>query len=233
MLDFLFFAAHPDDAEIFCGGTVSRLVSQNYKVGIIDLTKGELSTRGTVEIRAKETHEATKILNIHHRSNLGIADGNIDNTQENRIKIEEAIREQKPKIVFVPYNEDRHPDHINASKVVTEACFYSGLVKIETKHPAFRPKSVIYYFSHVVREPSFIVDISDYLETKIKAIKAFKSQFFNPDSTQPETFISNKRFIESIEGRARYFGHQIGVEYGEPFFVKSKIKINNIYEIFS
>lgn len=232
-IDVLAFGAHPDDVEIFCSGLLIKLKSQGFSIGIIDLTLSELSTRGSVELRAKEAQEATKTLNLDLRENAGLKDGDIKVDSSSKKCIIEFIRKHRPKIVLTPYWEDRHPDHVYTSRLVSASFFYSGLAKVKTEYEAYRPKNLIYYFHHEVAKPSFIVDISKEFETKFKAINAYKSQFFNPASNEPETYISNPKFIESIKNRAKYFGFQIGVEYGEPFFVKSAIKIDNIIEIFT
>ncbi len=232
-IDVLAFGAHPDDVELFCSGLLIKLKSQGYKTGIIDLTRGELSTRGTVELRTKESHEATQILSLDLRENIGLKDGDIKVESSTKNKIIEVIRKYRPKIVLAPYWEDRHPDHIYTSRLVSASFFYSGLKKIKTDYEAYRPKNIIYYFHNEVVKPSFVVDISKEFETKLKAVNAYKSQFFNAVSTEPDTYISSPEFIDSIKNRAKYFGFQIGVEYGEPFFVKSAIKLDNIIEIFT
>ncbi|MEJ2052857.1 MAG: bacillithiol biosynthesis deacetylase BshB1 [Calditrichaceae bacterium] len=232
-LDLLAFGAHPDDVELSCGGTIIKLVKAGYSVGVIDLTEAELSTRGTVENRRIETAKAGEIMGIKVRENLQIPDGHIDNVEKNRLKVINSIRKYKPKIVFAPYTDDRHPDHVHASKLIIESAFYSGLVKIESEFPAHRPEKIIHYFQHLVDKPSFVVDISNEFVQKMETVKAFASQFYNPESDEPETLISRKNFMQMLEDRARYFGYQVGVEYAEPFFIKSMIKIDNIYEFFS
>lgn len=232
-VDVLAFAAHPDDIELACSGLILKLISQGYSAGIIDLTKGELGSRGNSEIRAKEADESAKILGINFRNNLGLEDGNIIVNKENQFLVIECIRKYRPKIILAPYWEDRHPDHVNASLLVDKSFFLSGLTKIVSEHDAYRPKNVIYYFQHHVSEPSFIVDISEQFDEKIKAIRAFKSQFYLEGSKEPQTHISTPEFFESIETKARYFGYRIGAKYAEPFLVKSAIKVNNIIEMFS
>lgn len=223
-LDALFFAAHPDDVELSCGGMIIKLVSSGKKVGIIDLTQGELSTRGNLKSRAIETKNASKALGIHIRENLKISDGNIENTEKNRRKIIVTVRKYRPKYVFAPYNHDRHPDHINASRLLTESFFYSGLPKIKTKHPAYRPEKVLYYAQHYDIPASFIFDISDVFDKKIEVVKCYKTQFFT-DEKGPQTYISGKAFSDNFEARAIGWGFKIGVKYGEPYFTESGIKI--------
>lgn len=236
-LDALFFGAHPDDIELSCGGTLCNIISGGQKAAIIDLTEGELGTRGSVEMRYKESAEAAKIIGAEFRKNLQIPDGNIINSPENRLKIIRLIREYKPKILFAPYAGDRHPDHMHTSKLITEAAFYSGLDKVKSKlnnknQDAYRPRRVYYYMQTYTFEPSFITDITGSFETKMKAVKSYKSQFYNPDNSEPDTFISDKKFIEYIEARAQFYGFYIGVKYGEPFFTKEKIKFptNQLFE---
>lgn len=232
-LDILAFSAHPDDVELSCGGTVVKMVNLGYAVGVADLTEAELSTRGNVDLRRKETENSSKILHLSMRENLKIPDGEIENNITNRLKVIQCIRKHQPKIILAPYFEDRHPDHVHASNLISEANFYSGLSKIDTGFEPHRANSMIYYYQHLVDKSSFVVDITNEFDKKMEAVKAFRSQFYNPESEEPETFISQKRFLDSLETRAQYFGYQIGVEYGEPFFIKSTIKINNLYEIFS
>ena len=232
-LDILIFAAHPDDAELGMGGTIAKLVAEGKSVGIIDLTEAELSSNGTVESRKLETKEASKVLNITVRENLKIADGSVKVEDEVKTKVIKLLRKYKPRVVFATYFNDRHPDHIGASKIVKEAFFFSGLLKIETeldgvKQQAFRPEKLYYYMQTYEFTPSFVVDISDYFETKMKSVRAYKSQFFNPNEKGKLTFISDPKFVKMLEARARYFGFQIRKEYGEPFFSEEAIELINI-----
>jgi N-acetylglucosamine malate deacetylase 1 len=228
-LDVLFIGSHPDDIELTCGGTVCKFVKAGKKVGILDLTKGELSTRGNLAQRKKETEKATKVLGVEFRENLGLKDGDIQNNYANRLKLVKVIREHQPDIVFAPYPFDRHPDHINASNFIREAVFYSGLRKIVTgKQSAYRPKRIFYY-RHAYDIPvSFIMDVSDSFEKKLDAIKCYDSQFYNPKyaKKEPETYISSKRFLDDIITRAKFFGFKIGVEFGEPFFCYEDLKVD-------
>jgi bacillithiol biosynthesis deacetylase BshB1 len=232
-VDVLAFAAHPDDIELACAGLILKLKSQGYKTGIIDLTRGELGTRGDVKTREKEAGESSRILGLDIRENAGLADGNICSDQKSQRMVIGFIRKYKPKLILAPYWRDRHPDHEEASHLVSKAFFYSGLSKIKTDSEAYRPRNIIYYFQHEIFEPSFIVDISEEFETKLKAIKAFKSQFYMENSKEPETYISKPEFLDSVTTKAKYFGHRIGVKYGEPFLVKSKIKVTNIVKLFT
>ncbi len=230
-LDVLIFAAHPDDAELSMGGTIAKLTRKNYKVGIIDLTRGELGTRGSAEIRQKEAFKSAIVLKTAVRENLSIPDGGINRSKENLIKIVMMIRKYKPKIIFAPYFNDRHPDHIDVSVLVKEAMFSTGLSKLKTfdkevLQEHYRPKKLFYYMQTYPFDPSFIVDISETFDIKMEAVKAYSSQFYNPKSTEPETFISKPDFINYIESRAHFFGFQIGKAYGEAFFCEEKIELD-------
>jgi len=237
ILDVLVFAAHPDDAELSMGGTIAKLTKSKIKVGIVDLTKGELGTRGNEKTRQKEASLADKILNVSARVNLGIPDGDIQRTKENLITVIKEIRKFKPKIIFAPFFNDRHPDHHDTSVLVKEAMFSTGLPKIKTydnrvEQKAYRPQKLFYYMQTFTFEPSFIVDISDSFEQKMKAVKAFKTQFFNPTSKEPETFISRPEFLDYLISRSQFYGFQIGKHYGEPFYCEEKIEydLKNLLE---
>ena len=232
-LDILIFAAHPDDAELGMGGTISKLVSLGKSVGIIDFTEAELSSNGTIESRREETANASKILNISIRENLKIADGKVKVSDESVNLVISLLRKYKPKIVFAPYFNDRHPDHIGASKIVKEAVFFSGLLKIETKldgeiQKIHRPEKLYYYMQTYEFTPSFVVDITEHFDTKMKSVRAYKSQFYNPNEKGELTFISDPKFIKYLEARAQHFGFQIRKEYGEPFFCEETIELINL-----
>lgn len=225
-LDALFIGSHPDDIELTCGGTVCKLVKSGKKAGILDLTRGELSTRGNLVQRKRETEKASKVLGISVRQNLGLRDGEIQNNRASRLKLIKIIRKYRPEIIFAPYPSDRHPDHINASNLVRESVFYSGLRKIVTgRQNAFRPKKVFYY-RHAYEIPiSFIMDVSDVFTKKMEAIRCYETQFYNPKyKNEPGTYISSKRFLDDIITRAKFFGFKIGAEYGEPFFCYENLR---------
>ena len=236
-LDILAFGAHPDDIELSCAGTIIKAVKAGKRVGIVDLTEGQLGTRGTAEIRLKEAANAAKAMGVSVRDNLGMMDGYFKNDDEHRIKLIQKIRQYKPEIVLANVPLDRHPDHGRASQMVTEACFYAGLVKIETewegkKQEAFRPKRIFYYMQHFSYDCSFVVDTSDAMEQKIEAIRAFKSQFHDPNSKEPETVLTSPQFIEHIKQRDAEMGYAIGVKYAEGFLIQNKVfGVNNIFEI--
>lgn len=230
-LDALVISAHPDDAELSMGGTIAKLASLNYKVGLVDLTKGELGTRGNADLRQREAFQAAILLKAALRDNLLMADGDIQINKENLLKVIMVIRKYRPGVIFAPYFNDRHPDHIAVSKLCKKAVFYSGLAKIKTfdKEQAqepFRPAKLYYFMQTYTFEPSFIFDISETFDTKMKSIEVYSSQFHNPKSKEPETFISKPGFIEFIKARASFYGFKIGKQYGEPFYCEESIQLN-------
>ena len=232
-LDVLIFAAHPDDAELSMGGTIAKLSLKGKKIGIIDFTEGEMGTRGTPEQRQAEAFKSAIALKVTLRKNLRIPDGNIQRIKENVDKVICQIRKHKPKIIFAPYFNDRHPDHIDTSKIVKKAMFTSGLTKAITifegkEQKAYRPNKLFYYMQTYIFEPTFIVDITKHFESKMKSVKAYKSQFHNPKSTEPETFISSTKFMDYITSRAKFYGFQIGKEYGEPFFCEEAVELDPV-----
>jgi bacillithiol biosynthesis deacetylase BshB1 len=233
VLDVLVFAAHPDDAELSMGGTIAKLTGGGVKVGIVDLSKGELGTRGSAEIRMEEAHRAGEILKISVRENLGFKDGNLKFNDEYLKTIITYIRKYTPKIIFAPYYNDRHPDHSGTSQLIKEAYFFSGLTKIITEDNgiiqlAYRPRKLFYYMQSYDAKPSFVIDISATFETKMEAVKAYSTQFYNPESKEPETYISSLNFVKYLDARARYYGFKIGKDYGEPFFCEEEIEYDII-----
>ncbi len=230
-LDILVFAAHPDDAELSMGGTIAKFTESSFKVGVIDLTQGEMGTRGSAELRKIEAADAAKILKISVRENLLIPDGDIQISNENINKVVVMMRKYCPGLVFAPYFNDRHPDHIHTSDLIKEAMFVSGLSKVKTfegenAQAVFRPSKLFYYMQTYTFQPSFIVDITDSFDKKMNSVRAFKTQFHNPDSNEPETFISKPEFIDFVESRAKYFGFQIGKKFGEPFYSEVNIELS-------
>lgn len=230
-LDVIVFAAHPDDAELAMGGTIAKLTNSGIKVGVIDLTRGEMSTRGNVQLRNNETDAATEKLKLTFRDNLDIPDGKIELNDENLKRAIYVIRKIKPKIIFAPYFNDRHPDHIDANRLIKRAVFTAGLEKFETAEDIklqqpFRPRKLFYYMQTYNFAPSFIVDITDSFVDKMESIKSYKSQFHNPDSNEPATFISSPEFLDYIEARAKFYGFQIGKKYGEPFYCEEEIELD-------
>lgn len=235
-LDVLAIGAHPDDVELTCSGTLAKCVKLGYKVGIIDLTAGELGTRGTKAIREKEAQTAARILGVHVRQILGIPDGNIERNRENLLKVIQAYRAYRPKIILIPHWHERHPDHVHAHHLCREAWFYSGLRKIETtfkgkRQQPWRPYNYFHFMQKYHFSPSFIVDISDVFHIRMKAIKAHKSQFYNPNSTEPETILSRREFLDWIETRAKFYGEMIGTRYAEPFYSVNAIGTSDIFDL--
>jgi bacillithiol biosynthesis deacetylase BshB1 len=236
-VDILVLAAHPDDVELGCGGTIVKHVSMGYKVGIVDFTRGELGTRGTPETRLQEAAEAARILGVSFRENLGLKDGFFQNDPEHQLTVIRAIRKFRPTIVLANAVHDRHVDHGKGASLAYDSCFLSGLVKIETvdengaKQEAWRPEIMYHYIQSYALKPDFIVDISETWETKMKSIKAFKSQFFDPASAEPQTYISNPSFMKMLESRAQELGHSIGVAYGEGFTVRRNPGVNSLFDL--
>ena len=234
-LDALAFGAHPDDIELTCAGTLIKMGAMGYKTGVIALTGGELGTRGTADIRKQEFADAGKIMGLAVHKMLDIPDGNVAVNLENKLKVIREIREYRPKIVFTFYWEVRHPDHGHASHLVREAAFFAGLKKIDTGQEPFRPHKVIYYPGRFEFSPSFIIDVSDYHNTKVKAIQAYKSQFHNPEKDKygdEETNISTPEFLDAIITRSQQYGSYIGVKYGEPFLVREPMRLDDPVDFF-
>ena len=232
-LDILAFGAHPDDVELGCAGTITKEVSLGKKVGIVDLTQGELGTRGSAELRKVEAENAAKIMGVSVRENLKFADGFFVNDKEHQLEIIKMIRKYQPEIVLCNAIDDRHIDHGKGSKLVSDACFLSGLQKIETElngtqQEKWRPKLVYHYIQWKNIEPDFVVDITGFIDKKVEAVMAYSSQFFDPNSKGPQTPISSKNFTDSIEYRARDLGRLIGTEYAEGFTVERYIAVDSL-----
>jgi bacillithiol biosynthesis deacetylase BshB1 len=221
-LDILVFAAHPDDAELSCSGTIAAHVAAGYRCGIVDFTQGEMGTRGTPELRMQEAAQSSEILGLSVRKNLGFEDIKFINDWSHQLEVIKMIRKYQPEIVLSNAVKDRHPDHAKAAELVQQAFFKAGLQKIHTTldgsaQQAYRPRKLYNYIQTDYIEPDFVVDISDYWEHKYNSIMAFKSQFHDPNSKEPKTFISSPEFLNFIQARASEFGHRIGVKYGEGF----------------
>lgn len=237
-LDILVFGAHPDDVELGAGGTIAKEVSRGKKVGIIDLTRGELGTRGSAEIRDKEAEEAAKILGVSVRENMEFADGFFVNDKEHQLEIIKIIRKYKPEVVLCNAIDDRHIDHPKGSKLVSDACFLSGLIKIDTKmegedewQEAWRPKVVYHFIQWKNLDPDFVVDVSGFINKKTDSILAYGSQFYDPKSNEPETPISSKNFIDSVIYRARDLGRLVGVEHAEGFTAERYVAVDNLDDL--
>lgn len=230
--EILAIGAHPDDVELGCGGTLAKLISEGKKVAIVDLTQGELGTRGTNITRAEEAANASAILGISFRENLMMKDGFLLNTEENQMEIVKMIRKYQPELIFANAIDDRHPDHAKAAKLVSDACFLSGLVKIRTEvdgeqQKAWRPKHVFHYIQWKNIEPHFVMDISAFMEKKIEACLAYKTQFYDPKSNEPMTPIATKDFLESLTYRAQDLGRLSGVEFAEGFTTEKLLAFKN------
>lgn len=235
-VDILVFGAHPDDAELSCSGTIAKHVAAGKKVGIVDLTRGELGTRGTPELRKKESDRSSKILGISFRDNLGFKDGFFTHDTEHQLAIISKIREYRPEIVLANSIIDRHPDHGRAAKLVADACYYSGLKKVNTKignkkQVEWRPKAVYHYIQDYSSEPDFVVDISDFFDVKEKAILCFSSQFYDPNNSEPDTPISSKDFLKFVRARAIHFARPIGTQFAEGFKVNRSIGVNDLFTL--
>lgn len=236
-LDILAIGAHPDDVELGCGATIAKEISLGKKVGILDLTRGELGTRGSAEIRDKEAMAAAEILRVSVRENLAFLDGFFINDKEHQLEIIKILRKYRPTIVLCNAVDDRHIDHPKGSQLVSDACFLSGLIKVETaldgeKQEAWRPKQVYHYIQWKNIEPDFVVDVSGFMETKIKAVKAYGSQFYDPNSKEPSSPISSKNFIDSIAYRAQDLGRLVGTDYAEGFNSERYVAIKTFDNLF-
>ena len=235
-LDILAFGAHPDDVELGAGGTIAKEISLGKKVGIVDLTRGELGTRGSAEIRDKESADAAKILGLSVRENLKMKDGFFVNDEAHQMKVIQMLRKYRPEIVLCNAIEDRHIDHGKGSSLVSDACFLSGLRKIETEfdgehQQAWRPKLVYHYIQWKNIEPDFVVDVTGFTEIKKQAILAYSSQFYNPDTNEPETPIATKNFLESLDYRSQDLGRLIGKDFGEGFTTERHLAVNSLADL--
>lgn len=235
-VDILAFGAHPDDIELSASGTLIHQIGLGKKVAIVDLTEGELGSRGTIATRYEEAAEASKIMGIHARVNLNLGDGFFDFSKENKLKLIEQIRFFQPEIVLVNAYSDRHPDHGKGAVLAKEACFLAGLLKIETFHEGvkqekWRPKNVFGYIQDHYLKPDFVVDITPYIDQKIASILAYKTQFYNPESNEPATPISSKEFLDFLKGRWGEYGRSIGVPYAEGFTVDRPIGVNDLFDL--
>lgn len=235
-LDILVFAVHPDDAELGCSGTILKHIALGKKVGIVDFTRGELGTRGSAEVRDMEAADSAKIMGLDVRENLRFRDGFFENNEAHQLQIVKMIRKYQPDIVLTNALHDRHPDHGRAGDLANDACFLAGLSKITTEidgrvQEAWRPRLVLQYIQDRYIKPDIIIDITPFFEIKVAAIKAFKTQFFNPDLDEPNTYISSPEFFESVIGRAREFGKSIGTTYGEGFTSRKLLGVDNLFDL--
>jgi len=236
-LDILAFGVHPDDVELSCSGTILASIHQGKKVGIVDLTRGELGTRGSAEIRDREAADAAKILGVHHRENLRMADGFFTHSEENIRKIIVVLRKFRPSVILANAVEDRHPDHGRSAKLVADAAFLAGLQKIETvdengnPQQAFRPTQVFHYIQDRVLTPDFVFDVTPFYEKKMESIRAYTTQFYSAESNEPSTYISSPQFLETVKGRDMMMGKKIGVLYGEGFITEKTVGIRDFNHI--
>jgi N-acetylglucosamine malate deacetylase 1 len=235
-LDILAFGSHPDDVELCCGGLIIKHVAQGKKVGIIDLTRGEMGTRGNGELRLKEAEKAGKILGISARENLLMDDCFFENDRENRLKVAEMIRKYQPEIILSNAVADRHPDHGRASKLVSDASFIAGLVKVKTTHDGkpqqpWKTKAVYHSIQDRYVKPDFVFDITDVIEKKMQAVSAYSSQFYKPDSKEPDTSISSKDFLDFLYARSMEMGRQIGARYAEGFTVERYPGVRSLFDL--
>jgi len=235
-LDILAFGAHPDDVELGCGGTIAKEIANGKKVGIVDLTRGELGTRGTPELRIKESENASKTIGIEIRENLGFKDGFFKNDEPHQLEIIKIIRKFKPNIVLCNAKDDRHIDHPKGADLVVDSCFLSGLKKVKTdlegkKQDSWRPNNVYHYIQWKNTSPDFLVDISGFEDVKMNAVKCYSSQFYDPSSKEPETLISKKNFLDTIYNRSLDFGRLIGVDHAEGFTTNKAIGVDSINDL--
>ncbi|HKV37748.1 MAG TPA: bacillithiol biosynthesis deacetylase BshB1 [Blastocatellia bacterium] len=228
-LDVLAVGAHPDDVELGCGGTLAKLISMGYRVGILDMTRGEMGTRGTPEIRAQEAAASAKVLGLAVRDNLEQLDGRIWLTEESRVAMVRKIRRYRPKVLLAHYWEDPHSDHAHTCQIVREAAHAAGLAKYdgESGQERYRPHAMAHFMLPRTAVPSFVVDISEFAEIKLASIACYRSQLYDPSSKEPETSISSEAFLRRIESRQRFYGSVIGVEHGEAFVVRESLNVHD------
>ncbi len=236
-LDILAIGVHPDDVELSCCGTLLKHIDLGYSVGLLDLTKGELGTRGSATLRTQEAMASLKIMGASIREQLDLPDGFFTQTQENVTKVIKVLRKYRPEIVFANALDDRHPDHGRAAKLTADACFLSGLIRIETigddgqPQAEWRPKAVYHYIQDRALKPDFVIDISQFVDKKFECIMAFSSQFFNPLSSEPLTPISSQSFLNSVKGKDATFGRYIGVNYAEGFNATRTTGVNDVFDL--
>jgi bacillithiol biosynthesis deacetylase BshB1 len=235
-IDILAIGVHPDDVELSCSGTIVKHIALGKTVGILDLTLGELGTRGSAEIRTKEALSAATILGVSFRTQLNFKDGFFENNESHQKSIIEQIRKHQPEIILCNAISDRHPDHGRAAQLIADSCFYSGLIKIETKlnnvpQLAWRPKAVYHYIQDQFIHPDFVIDISEHIEKKHASIMAYSSQFYNPNSNEPETPISGKEFLENLNAKMSIWGRAINVKYAEGFTVNRYPGVKNLFDL--
>ena len=226
-VEILAVGAHPDDVELACAGTLVMLKTQGRRFGIVDLTRGEMGTRGTPSLREREARRSAEILGAEFRETLDFGDGGLSHSRENELALIDLIRRERPRLILTSYPDDRHPDHRRAGELVTDAAFYAGLAKLSSRHPAHRPQQTVYYSAADLHTPSFVVDVTPAMEKRRAAIRAYASQFHDPQSREPQTLLSQETFLAAVEARARHFGFLIGVEFGEGFVSRRPPRIED------
>ncbi|MGB7624461.1 MAG: bacillithiol biosynthesis deacetylase BshB1 [Terriglobia bacterium] len=226
-LDLLAYGAHPDDVELMAGGTLLKMAQLGHKTGIVDMTRGERGTRGSPEVRAREAQASARILKLAVRENLSMEDAHLTAEKNSRLKVIESLRRWRPQVVMTHYWEDPHPDHRATSEIVTDACFLAGLMKIDTGQQRFRPRKILYFMlpSHVM--PTLVVDVTAQFEARMRACRAYRSQLYNPRSDEPETRLSTPEFLDRIEADHRYYGNLVRTKFGEAFFSKEVLRVDN------
>ena len=234
-LDALAIGAHPDDVELACGGTLLKLVSLGYRVGVLDMARGEMGTRGSAEIRAREAEAASRVMDLAVRDNLELPDGHIWLTEESRVKMVRRIRRYRPRVIFTHYWEDPHPDHVHTCQIVREAAHVAGLAKYDAEagQARFRPHTVAHFMFPRTATPTFLVDMSEFAEQKDNAILCYRSQLHDPNSTEPETNLSSEAFLRRVEARQRFYGSLIAVEHAEGFIVREALNVRDPIELLS
>jgi bacillithiol biosynthesis deacetylase BshB1 len=232
-LDALAIGAHPDDIELSVSGTLIKLAELGHRVGVVDMVRGELGSRGTPAIRAREAKASAEIMGLSVRENLKLKDGAIFDTTEARLRVVRVLRKYRPELVFTHYWDDRHPDHIYTSQIVAQACYLSGLAKINTRQERFRPGRIFYFMLPHALQPSFYVDISRQFEKKMQAVRAFHSQLFNPKSLEPQTYLSVPEFLPALESLNRYYGTLIQTKYAEAFYGKEALAVDDPVSFFA
>ena len=232
-LDILAFGAHPDDVELFAGGTLAKMAALGYATGVVDMTRGELGTRGTPALRKREAHKAAEVLGLKIRENLGLADGEVAVTQRARLKVIRMVRKYCPRIVLTHHWDDKHPDHVNTSRLVAEAVHHSGLAKIKTGQARYRPPTLLYFKLPTNVPPSFVVDITEFIAERNAAIGSYRSQLFDPASREPSTSLSHPDFLTHVENIHSFYGTLIGTLKGEAFLMKGALEIGDLVAHFA
>ena len=226
--EVLAFGAHPDDVELYAAGTLAKLASQGYSTGIVDMTRGEMGSRGTVSIRSREARDAARLLGVRSRVNLRLPDGDVRPTQEARLKVIRVLRKYRPQLVLVHHWDDRHPDHVNTSRLVTEACHHAGLARIKTGQERFRPNLILYYMLPAHSTPTLIVDVTDFIDVRRRAIDAYRSQLHNPGNQEPVTYLSRPDFLTHVENIHSFYGTLIGRAKGEAFYMRGVPEVQDL-----